>query len=457
MVQNSVGTNENFTRLFNKQISNKQISNKHEQQTVSQGSLKFLPSLKNSTNDTQSIIVTTGTINNTSKDAAVIYSTDNIEIGYAFTNHGVSEVNNFSSTLTLNGENLSTPIVHTYNYNSDGDGILSGHYYYFAYGFGHLAAGIYTVTVKLDSENVINEYDETDNTFTKTFVVMDYVTVPDNLRSIAVAQTSISLDWNDVEGASEYILQRLDSNGNIIETINTVHSQHVDTGLSVGTTYQYRIKTTGSDFSDIVTVTTKSDIDDNGTVTDSPMILSAAENNENVIIIWTNLGLDYRYLVYKGGQVIVNLENVTSYIDSVPDTVNTYVVYAYNDKLEKWSWANPVVVQTTAPKIEINKHKIINGQIQLIWNTNPNLTNYSVYQKGFKATEHLQTNTWTDPLPLTENQYQIYAYDTTTEQWTWSNIYYIELPQHQTVLKESELNILDEFFTQYNPFDMMEV
>jgi hypothetical protein len=281
---------------------------------------------------------------------------------------------------------------------------------------------------------------------------------PPNLRSTQAAQTTLTLTWNQVEGATEYILQR--QNGTSYDTVYTgTDSQYVDHNLAADTSYSYRVQAVGSAFSTDISAKTAAKIVNGKEVTDAPVVLSTVTSNDTTTVAWTDLGSNYRYLVYKDAQLVVNLERVTSYADSNPSATTTYSVYAYNDTLKKWSWATPIVVTTSAPKIEITGHEILSdGSIKLTWSGVG--TNYMVYQSGFPAsgTSYLRTTQWTDTQPLADNQYQIYASyrdpaDGRTK-WTWSNLYFVKnspivAPAAPTA-SPSAMSPLDAFWAEYD-------
>ncbi|MDR3111241.1 MAG: fibronectin type III domain-containing protein [Planctomycetaceae bacterium] len=334
----------------------------------------------------------------------------------------------------------------------------------------YLAPGTYRVYVVVEDNTEAIADEESGNTsggkvpvkayFADTITVQQRAALatPSNLRSTQSAQTTLTLAWNQVEGATEYILQRF--NGSSYDTVYTgTDSQYVDNGLTADTSYSYRVQAVGSAFSIEISAKTAAKIVNGKEVTDAPVVLSTVTSNGTTNVTWTDLGSNYRYLVYKDAQLVVNLERVTSYADSNPSATTTYSVYAYNDTLKKWSWATPIVVTTTAPKIEITGHEILSdGSIKLTWSGVG--TNYMVYQSGFPAsgTSYLKTAQWTDTQPLVENQYQIYASyrdpaDGRTK-WTWSNLYFVKkssvgAPAAPTA-SPSEASPLDAFWAEYD-------
>ena len=250
---------------------------------------------------------------------------------------------------------------------------------------------------------------------------------PANLLATTIAQTVLALQWNAVPDATQYVLQRSTNGTDFTEVYRGAVAMCVDTGLTACTTYLYRVQAVGSAFSAIVPITTSS-----VEAVDTPVIFSTVAQDGKVTITWTDLGSDYCYLVYKNGALVVNFGRDVSYVDTSPSSTNTYYVYAFNDVEERWTWATPVVVTTTAPVIAITAHEVLpDGKINLSWSGNANVTIYAVYNCGYQISSNLYPNSmgvleWTDPNPIAENQYQIYAFYTDSEgvgRWTWSNLY----------------------------------
>ncbi|MDR2591358.1 MAG: fibronectin type III domain-containing protein [Chitinispirillales bacterium] len=85
--------------------------------------------------------------------------------------------------------------------------------------------------------------------------------VPANVTAMAKSKTSISVSWSEVSGATKYYVYRSATNGDdsnsysLLATINTgwglsaaisTTISHIDTGLSMGTTYYYKVAASNS-------------------------------------------------------------------------------------------------------------------------------------------------------------------------------------------------------------------
>ena len=126
---------------------------------------------------TKPVIITSnpiGTLNDPSTvdDSAILYTTDTVYVHFAVGNYGEIDVPDaYTTTLTLSGGNLSSPIVQTYSFEAglSPDSVLQE----LDINLGQLATGTYTLTLSIDTENVIAESKEWNNTLVKTFFVGD--------------------------------------------------------------------------------------------------------------------------------------------------------------------------------------------------------------------------------------------------------------------------------------------
>jgi hypothetical protein len=274
---------------------------------------------------------------------------------------------------------------------------------------------------------------------------------PQNLRVTLSAKTTLSLDWNDVDGATGYVLQRKTGSGEFVTVATVTDSKYVNTGLTAGTTYQYRVQAVGSAFSDAITVTT---LANDPTVTDVPAITNTTVNSQTnaVTLAWSDLGNDYTYVLYKAGRVVVDFSSDNSYTDTNPPNsgVEGYALLAYNKKTSKLSSVTMSVVWTTAKPLEITGHEVSpDGKITLLWDAEQGVI-YNIFRAGRNISGQItfsgSAGTWTDNNPQANNDYMLVATynDGTTYRATFSNIYTLKKPT------SSQAAALDTFWAEYD-------
>jgi fibronectin type 3 domain-containing protein len=281
---------------------------------------------------------------------------------------------------------------------------------------------------------------------------------PTNLRSVQTAQTVISLQWNKVEGATEYVLQRKGPGDSSFTTIYTgANAKFIDQKLTAGTTYQYQVQAIGSAFSSAVSISTANAQIDGKTVIDTPTILETKmETNGRTIISWTDLGKDYVYTVLKAGRIVVSFGDAASYVDTNPPTsgVEGYAIMAYNTVLRQYSNLVTTVAWTSAPPLEITGHEELpDGKIKLTWDAEPGMF-YSVFRAGtnvsgpFISVDDFTVAGWIDENPKSSNDYMLVAiyHDGTSSSATFSNLYTVNKPA-QTLA--STATSLDAFWNEY--------
>ncbi|MDR2438088.1 MAG: fibronectin type III domain-containing protein, partial [Planctomycetaceae bacterium] len=273
-------------------------------------------------------------------------------------------------------------------------------------------------------------------------------------------QTTLSLDWNNVDGATGYILERKNSSGNWQQIYSGTSSKFIDTGLTANTQYEYRVKA-ASDSGDskytTLTVRTTATTDSNGnTIVDTPVFLTTTTSDGCVILTWTKLGSDYEYILYKAGRVVVN-NGSTSYTDTSPSGsgVEGYVLKSYYTLTAQTSAVSTTtVVYTTAKPLEITGYEVsADSKIKLFWDTEPGFY-YYIYRSGKNISGTIsndsgQSASWTDNAPLATNDYMLYAVysldsNPSQQQITFSNIYSVKKPT------QSAATAFDAFWADYN-------
>jgi hypothetical protein len=273
--------------------------------------------------------------------------------------------------------------------------------------------------------------------------------VPQNLRAITVGKKAITLDWNDVDGATGYILERKTDSGDWQKIDNISESKYMDQHLTAGTTYWYKVQAIESELSKEINATTLS-----SDITDIPIVTETKTENGNVTFAWSDLGNEYTYYIFKNGNLVTpNGQTTTNYIDDKPATTTEYYVYAYNAAMLKgWSHALPIVVtlDQSPVKAEILSHEITSeGGIKLNWSIT-NARQFVVFRNGIPLSSNSNSNsqTLTDMNPKNGNNeyvlYVGYVNEVGRTIWTWSSPYVVQKPTTQTA------NALDMFWADYD-------
>jgi chitodextrinase len=312
---------------------------------------------------------------------------------------------------------------------------------------------------RLTAQNTNGSASSAVNVTTKSATI-NTPSAPANFYSTTVAQTTISLDWNNVDGATEYILQRKSGNG-VFETIVTVtESKFIDSGLTANTQYEYRVQASGAGGHSayaVLSEKTTAKTDHNGTViVDTPMFVTepaynSAENN--ITIEWTNLGDEYTYVLYKTGRVVANFSSDNSYIDANPSVsgVEGYALLAFHKITQQLSNVTMSVVHTTAKPLEITGHDSLpDGKFRLLWTAEQGVS-YNIFRAGRNLSGQLTFDNnigfWQDDNPLSNNDYMLVAVyqDGQTYRTTFSNIYNLK----KTTQSQSAV-VLDAFWADYD-------
>jgi hypothetical protein len=233
------------------------------------------------------------------------------------------------------------------------------------------------------------------------------VCVPVNLRVVQRGQEAVSLQWNAVHNATGYVVERACPLGEVEEFYTGV-AQFVDTGLVAGTTYAYSVRTLTSDFSLPIFVTTLA-----GTATDVPIILSNTTNElGQTTLVWTDLGEDYTYTIFRQGQVVARDVSGTSFFDANPPAtwgVLEYGIRAFNESTQD----SARMVTTTAwnaniRPVEFTGFEITAAGVQLFWDATPD-TEYQIMRLGTTLGRDV-TSGWTDTNPMDRNDYVLMAF-----------------------------------------------
>ena len=233
------------------------------------------------------------------------------------------------------------------------------------------------------------------------------VCIPVNLRVVQRGQNAVSLQWNAVHNATGYIVERECPDAGIEEFYTDV-ARFVDTGLVADTTYVYSVRTLTSDFSMPIFVTTLP-----SATTDVPIILDTSVNElGQTTIVWTDLGEDYTYTIFRQGQIIARDVSGTSFFDANPPAswgVLEYGIRAFNESTQDSArMVTTTVWNTNIRSVEFTGFEITENGVQLFWNAAPD-TEYQIMRLGTTLGRDV-TSGWTDTSPMARNDYVLMAF-----------------------------------------------
>jgi len=283
--------------------------------------------------------------------------------------------------------------------------------------------------------------------------------LPANLRIEQQAKTTLTLNWGYVADAAQYELQRKGPGDAGFVTVYTgVEPRYVDTGLTVDTTYEYRVRAISqagsSAFCESIVAKTLND-----SVTDVPMVTASGIENGTATLQWEPLGPDYVYSVYRNGVLIASNLTESEFIDTPPGTTSKYVIYAINTTLQRnhLSSSLPVIISVSTVKPEITGHELTEqGGLTLHWSIAGAANAYvTVYRNGIAVSSPFIGNSWTDTSPRSDvpNQYSIYV---TTQaarpESVWSSTYVVD-----TSSTLAGIHAFNTMMTQFSSGDINEI
>ncbi|MCL2709360.1 MAG: fibronectin type III domain-containing protein [Planctomycetaceae bacterium] len=224
-----------------------------------------------------------------------------------------------------------------------------------------------------------------------------------NLRVVQRGQNAVSLQWNAVACAMGYIVERECPLGWVEEFFTDV-ARFVDTGLDADTTYAYSVRTLTSDFSEPIFVTTLQ-----STTTDVPIVLSTTTDEfGQTTIVWTDLGEDYIYTIYRQGQVVALNISENWFTDENPPP--TWTTAEFSIRARSLSGSGPPTTVTTIAwntsvrQTEFTGFEITVDGITLYWNVEEGET-YQIMRRGEILASNLLFDGWTDENPGASNDY----------------------------------------------------
>jgi len=211
---------------------------------------------------------------------------------------------------------------------------------------------------------------------------------PGNLRIASVTENSITLTWNNVNGASGYNFYRSTSQNGIYTKLNVnllTENEFIDSTASSGVNYWYTVTTM---ISGLETVRAESILAT--TLLPAPTgVLISAFTDTTVSIVWNNVTGAASYNVYRsttenGSYLKVNINTVaeTSYTDTglSPKSSYYYYVCAVSNGIEGTKSTPPISVTTlVAAPTGVNATAASAISITVTWNPVGGAISYKVY------------------------------------------------------------------------------
>jgi hypothetical protein len=161
------------------------------------------------------------------------------------------------------------------------------------------------------------------------------------ILSAICRKNSITVMWNEIDGAASYDLVADGVTQSGITSRNYVHN-----GLTPGSIHLYRVKAVNGqvvhDWSDEFSIKTLS------LSPEVPTNIEASSTTTKVLITWDRVANATDYAIEVDGGQPVNLGNVTNYTHSglVPDTQHTYKIMSKNTLSESSAWSTPITLKT---------------------------------------------------------------------------------------------------------------
>jgi len=176
----------------------------------------------------------------TNTDANIIYANENVYIDFIITNYSQTDLTGtFSTILYLDGSQKLKKVRHSLS-KMTGDVELD-------FNLGNLSSGSHTVKIDIDSSNAIDESDESDNIYYRTFKVLPSIpSAPANVSATdGTYNDKIKITWAASNSATGYEVWRSTSNKSttaVRRASNITNTYYYDTSGTTGTIYYYWVK-----------------------------------------------------------------------------------------------------------------------------------------------------------------------------------------------------------------------
>lgn len=143
---------------------------------------------------------------------------------------------------------------------------------------------------------------------------------------------SINLNWDSVTGAAEY---EIELNGTVIDKVSSANLNYLSYGLINNTTYKYRVRAVGGNWSNYLSPTTLQ--------ADPPGNLTATGYTDNIELSWNSVAGAAKYEIERDGITIDNNVTSTNYLNSGLTKDKTYI---YRVKASGGNWSSYITAKT---------------------------------------------------------------------------------------------------------------
>ncbi|OGO82082.1 MAG: hypothetical protein A2Y18_06570 [Clostridiales bacterium GWD2_32_19] len=361
--------------------------------------------------------------NNVSDDSMIISETTNPD--YEKPSTPINLSTNVSERMITVSWDASTDNILLKGYDLYLDGVRFDSTIDTTYSFTNLIPGkTYLIYVKA-YDIALNYSDDSTTVIETTVPDLEKPSVPTNLLSTSVSETSVTLEWTastdnvEVEG---YYVYRNDT-----KVGTTSKTTWIDSTLKPGKEYPYTVVAYDygsniSDESNLVIITTLED----QTAPISPLNLTATEITENTVTLsWSastdNVALKGYYIYIDGTKVGTTRKTTYTATSLIPGRTYIFIVKAYDTASNVSTGSNMVSISTKvdleAPSQPSNliTSSLKKASLVLSWNAatdNVEVKGYDIYRNGTKLTSTNKLNYKDkDLIPGTQYTYEIVAYD----------------------------------------------
>jgi uncharacterized repeat protein (TIGR02543 family) len=228
---------------------------------------------------------------------------------------------------------------------------------------------------------------------------------PQNLAAQTVTADSVTLVWNEVNGAASYTVYRsTSSNGTYTLAGTSASAAYTDTGRTAGTDYYYKVSAGNSNGAGPQTAAVSAK-----TLPAAPTGVNAATaTTASITVSWNNVTGASSYNVYRSTESDGTYTKVGSpatgpYTDSglTMSTGYYYKVSASNSGGEGEKSSVCSAVTFLAPTVTVSTESTTTTSISLSWSAVSGATGYNVYRSNTSTDTYTQvgsptSNTYTD-------------------------------------------------------------
>ena len=251
---------------------------------------------------------------------------------------------------------------------------------------GLVAGTQYSFTIEAFNGSIIADSQVVSLTMPSGALVAPQVT------AVALSPTSVSLTWNAVPGARAYSIYNVLANGGLagVATVDAGIISYTISGLTPGSTMQYKVEvdsSSSSALSAVVTVQLPSSTVTSPQPLTTPVLTATALSSTTAQLSWGTVAQAQGYRVYQiTGSQSVLLGTVSASTTSyqvnglVAGTQNSFTIEAFNGSII----ADSQVVSLTMPSgglvaPQVTAVALSPTSVSLTWNAVPGARAYSIY------------------------------------------------------------------------------